>query len=1265
MLPNLSGTFGVFTDDSAPGIGDGQTPYPVGPNNPLVVRNCTIVTSTGNPADENFESAEEACSGQGGQYIGDTTDCSFCPGYGACCQDDECENVDLSTCIDGDLDFQAATDPNFGQGLNLWPTGQNVNGTTWYPFDAILNPNGRLFAPWYNDFNPAAFQDAILLNVGLMPDPNNLGGPACAPVAPNDSFLDIATNNWLTANQAWTGFLGFQNANNNVGWQIPLGDPTSVPAGLLPNGTTIPQVAAEAGESTWNMACNPGVPLCDLSYCSFWCAGPFSDSQGNAYNACIEQDQPFAPVGCRNNVPRSRCGSNVPPLSPFFCGSSGISGVATALEPDPGCTNWWNDPEETGLSCFPDAVDNPLTLSDCGTLETSIENQVHGSCFYDRDARLGFPTYCDTYASTGLPLTPWGATYPCYDGPFCDQWACCEDVCAVNPACCEWTGFPGEPNWNSDCANIANAMATGAGQYASARCDRDADNWFPDLDGLPATYPPSCGITLGAVNNQCMTPWEELAELQDDGEPRGGVVQGGCSDLGCCAVVCNSPEGIAAGCANAWGEECVELAKQLCYSTVPVSNLTPNFTPLQFHLKGSDVSVGQAQNFVPVEYQSLISSPFYVHNNEFTDIWQSIDNIALPCLSPDAQQVIPPTRWSGPGLSLEQSNPFSPSTGLRSWGEFMAQISRGNHPAGPNVNGTKGLGVKIAVLDMAAWIQEYINSEGAIQGARHEDLLNIKLEGRDTDHAPVRMIFDPIATRPQRGTGVLGLIGATDNDFGVTGIATEAETYFFPVVDADLGFREMSAWLNAIDTMSSGDIITATYESNYYDVGDDCVSLATDPVTITYIGLALDAGINVIVPAGDGGCNIGDALATTSIPEIPNCIIVGGALPNPFSQRWWTSNYTETTVGESSTEGGSQTPIAPDLTCASWGGPLVTTGGNLNLTQVAIDTVPDTPGGDPEGYISLDQRRRSYTNDFGNNVQDGGSMAATALTAGTLACTQGFSLQLFGVQMPPFKLVSLPFATGTPKINPLEQNTNSSWLAATTAPPYYVFDNQFESGAPWSPGRLIQAAEMGQAMVTNQNWGLDAAGFITDMKFVRGEQQSGAIASLREIDENYVSGTSEYQSYGWYNPDFYMPGRPYYGAVGEYVDVMIEYTIPGSQPVGNQVDTRVVIAEPPLNCIVELYTWNWSRNKWDYSGLTTSIPGNGDIDNVYESFSANFNDFVNDSGKMYQRVVVFAAGYDGGSGDISTDPPGYLIRLDYIDLGFAPQSGGGGGGPDG
>ena len=193
------------------------------------------------------------------------------------------------------------------------------------------------------------------------------------------------------------------------------------------------------------------------------------------------------------------------------------------------------------------------------------------------------------------------------------------------------------------------------------------------------------------------------------------------------------------------------------------------------------------------------------------------------------------------------------------------------------------------------------------------------------------------------------------------------------MVDADLGFREMSTGSMQSTRCPAETSSPVNLRINYYDVGDDCVSLATDPVTITYIGLASDAGINVIVPAGDSGCNIETRLQRP-----------------PFRKSRTASSWARTALAFS--DGGPVTtrkrrsenhpprvevkrPLLPDLTCASWGGPLVTTGGNLNLTQVAIDTVPDTPGGDPEGYISLDQRRRSYTSDFGNRVQDGGSMA--------------------------------------------------------------------------------------------------------------------------------------------------------------------------------------------------------------------------------------------------------------------------------------------------
>ena len=129
--------------------------------------------------------------------------------------------------------------------------------------------------------------------------------------------------------------------------------------------------------------------------------------------------------------------------------------------------------------------------------------------------------------------------------------------------------------------------------------------------------------------------------------------------------------------------------------------------------------------------------------------------------------------------------------------------------------------------------------------------------------------------------------------------------------------------------------------------------------------IASDTGIVVIVPAGDRGCDI-DANLTEEQGDV---IMVAGAMPNGNAQRWWTSNYTTTNTG--GPYGGT------GISTSTWGS-VVTTGGNANLTKVAID-IPG-PEDDTE-LLTTDQKRRSYTNDFGNNVIDGGSIAAAAQVA--------------------------------------------------------------------------------------------------------------------------------------------------------------------------------------------------------------------------------------------------------------------------------------------
>ncbi|MDG2200448.1 MAG: hypothetical protein P8K80_04635, partial [Phycisphaerales bacterium] len=1279
---NVTGlTLGCFVDDTGPCFGDGpdQIPYPYGPNNPPMMKWCEMVQSDGILGTPNFITAEENCNNAGGEYTLNDAFCEECTAFGACCDDGECEYEYLPDCED----FDAALDGRFFVQTKVLANAGNAANSNYWPTGGTSGNGGNYSQ--FTRFTDVHWPGTIDLCVGDIP----WAGDGTCPTPPYESFASNLVNNYLTVagtqagfpvpdTGSWTGFLGFINL-----------DP---PGAVL---TYFPAVGVDAGiysagrpelTSAYAIACN-GNMYCGVSYCTPVCYGPFANSSG-PFNGCGIPGDAASPISCAfqgtlglwspmigESIPISRCASQLP----WFCGTGELDpfGNPVPITPPSACTEFYNpaiiDPsEDLGLLCF-DAREEPLVPEDCGSAETIAENQLHGNCYWNRSL---YPSYLDDYINYGLdyPLvayaTPWGAEPECYNGPFCDNFLCCEDVCVVNASCCEYDFFPVLAVWNEECSTIARLIAEG--YYASQGliyCSQIdfLQGWFPDIPDLTTPFPLSCGMNL-AVNNQCISPYTDLDPYFQ--VPSGDIdpIDGGCRDLECCARVCaidqdSDPngDGFPPNCAAFWDDECVELAKQICYFTVPVDLDTPDFTPLQYHLIGDEVGNGTAQNRVPIEFQALIPAPFFVHEQEYNTTYQSLNGVlsypmneivsqrlSLPTAYTPGHQLPPgnplvQSRWQGPGLQLRQEAEFAPSTGLYSWGEFLADISKGLHPHGDHVNGTKGRGVKVAVLDLSAWVQQYVDFEGNIQGARHEDLMNVKLEGRDTPHPPVKMIFDPYATRPQRGTGVLGIIAAEENGFGVTGIAPQCEPYFFPMVDADLGFREVSAWVNAIDSMSAGDIILATYMTSYYEVGCEASCLLLDPQSYALMGLATDAGIIVVTPAGDYACDI-DALIG-GLGEFP-IITVGGAMPNPWAQRYWTSNFTTTQV--TAPYGGS------GITCSSWG-QVVTTGGNMNLTTTAIATTPDTPGGDPTGYYSLDQKSRSYTNDFGNNVIDGGSVTASAMVAGSLACIQGLSLQRYGQGQPPSVMQAFPHTEGSPVEIVITTNFNS--IPWADADPPYTYDYNQVDGESWSPQRLIRPERMGVALVTDADYALDVSGFITDLKLIRGDYQGGTISSLRNVDTNYYQATSRFTPTGSYNPPFYVPGAPYYSSVGNYVDMMVEFTVPASQPIGNQIDASVQMVDPPVDATIEMHSWNWTTSKWQFMGIfvtTGEPPAEGYL---FTNFATTANEIRNDEGKIYMRVVVESAGYSGGNDGPSL---GYLIQFDQVNLEFVPGYGGGG-----
>ena len=1265
---NTSGGLGCFANDTAPCIGDGDEPYPYGPNNPPMMKWCEIVESDGVLGSPNFITAEENCNNLGGEYTANDYFCEECTPYGACCDDGECEYEYLPDCQDstsfaeGRFFVQAKVEPANLQ-LTYWPTGgASGNGGNYGPTQRFIDLH---------------FEDTIDLSVGDIPWP----GDGSCPTGPYDSFADNLIANFLQTvvpaadGGQWTGFLGFFNLDaSDTVVTTPI-----APIGINPGTYNAGQPHIT---EAYAIACN-GSMYCGYSYCTPVCYGPFSNSNGS-YNGCGIAGDPASPISCSPSgifpmgqfapfigeyIPVTRCASQLP----WFCGTGELDqfGQVIPIRPPSACTAFYNpwidDPtEDIGLLCQ-DALDTPLQPEDCGSDETLRENRLHGNCYWDRSI---YPTYMNDYINLGDPYpnviyaTPWGAFPECYNGPFCDNYLCCEDVCVVNASCCEYTYFPYLAMWDGECATIARLIDLGFyGKQGLFNCQEFDDSTFPEIPGLTVPFSVSCGMNL-AVNNQCISPYTDLEPYFDVPSTDLDPLVGGCRDLECCSRVCQINPlccGFDVFTGEGWTEDCVELARQTCYFTVPVNPGTPDFTPLQFHLIGDEIGDGTAQNRVPISYQPLIPSPFFVHDQEYETTYQSLSGVltfpmneilaaerGLPEPYPIGHQLPPGdpyvrSRWQGPGLQLQQAADFAPSTGLYSWGEFLADISKGQHPHGDHVNGTKGRGVKVAVLDLSAWIQQYVDFEGNIQGARHEDLMNVKLEGRDTPHPPVKMIFDPYATRPQRGTAVLGIIAAEENGFGVTGIAPQCEPYFFPMVDADLGFREVTAWVNAIDAMSAGDIILATYMTSYYQIGCESSCLLTDLQSNALMGLATDAGIIVVIPAGDFSCDIDAIIGGLDSNDV---ITVGGAMPNPWAQRYWTSNFTTTQVTFPYTGSG--------ITCSSWG-QVVTTGGNLNLTTAAISTTPDTPGGDPLGYFSLDQKSRSYTNDFGNNEIDGGSVAASAMVAGSIACIQGLSLQRYGQGQPPSVMQGFPHTEGSPVEIIITTNYNSEPWADPDPP--YTFDYNQVDGESWSPQRLIRPERMGVALITNADYALDVSGFITDLKLIRGDWRGGTISSLRNVDTNYYQATSRFTNTGSYNPPFYVPGAPYYSSVGNYVDMMVEFTVPASQPIGNQINASVQMVEPPVDATIEMHSWNWTTSKWQFMGIFVTTDDPGDEGYVFTNFASTANEIRNDEGKIYMRVVIQSAGNSGGNDGPSL---GYLIQFDQVSLEFIPGYGGGG-----
>ncbi|MEE2907333.1 MAG: hypothetical protein VX527_05805, partial [Planctomycetota bacterium] len=290
-----------------------------------------------------------------------------------------------------------------------------------------------------------------------------------------------------------------------------------------------------------------------------------------------------------------------------------------------------------------------------------------------------------------------------------------------------------------------------------------------------------------------------------------------------------------------------------------------------------------------------------------------------------------------------------------------------------------------------------------------------------------------------------------------------------------------------------------------------------------------------------------------------NTILAAATMPSASPRRFWTSNY----VGIG--------PNADDaVMCAM--APIVTTGGDCNLTRATIDIPGDL--NEPAGYISQEMQQRSYTNNFGNLFD--GSKAATAQIAAVAACIQGLSLQWYGGHQIPENLRALLYDTKRIK-------------GSLTNPPFqqpFPADSFGKAGAPWATdlvgptegpdgtpfvGGWIDPSAAGVELVINPFYQVEPTQTdIITAYFIRGYQLYGDITSLESrFDYEFLSALSQYTVGGVpIEVDPYVPGQPIiYGEepypeieTGEWTDLFIHGIEENKDFVNNAVGIAIDVS---------------------------------------------------------------------------------------------------------
>ncbi len=224
------------------------------------------------------------------------------------------------------------------------------------------------------------------------------------------------------------------------------------------------------------------------------------------------------------------------------------------------------------------------------------------------------------------------------------------------------------------------------------------------------------------------------------------------------------------------------------------------------------------------------------------------------------------------------------------------------------------------------------------------------------------------------GTAVVGILGAADNAYGITGMAAGAEFFLYPEWTLEGGFRRASAVANAIADARPGDIVVL--EMQAAGAGGGYVPAEASLAVWQSTRVGTDAGVIVVAAAGNGNQNLdGSPYAPYRSRGHSGAIIVGAGTADARHDRLSFSTY------------GSRVDLQ------GWG-TAITTLGYGRLARF---------GQDP---------RQSYTDSFG------GTSGATPIVASAVALLQQYARDGLGRLLTAKQLRDVLVQTGTPQSNP-------------------------------------------------------------------------------------------------------------------------------------------------------------------------------------------------------------------------------------------------------